>query len=314
MKNNNSEGILYILLGMMIFAVQDSLMKHIYSFVSLYEVYLVRTLVSLIIVLLFLKLTKRPIVFKTQYPLLTSCRVILFFFGFSSFYISLTVMPLATATALFFVTPFLITIFTSIFLKEEIGPRRWSAVIIGFIGVYIILNPDFSNFDYLSLLPILCAFCYSLSMIIIKKTSDKDSVYTQTFTFYFGAIIFSLIFYFLIGDGQYNTIDHPASQFIFREWFTNLETSMIFMIITGITASAAFILLFTAYRIGSPSVISPLEYTILIWSSLNGWLFFDEIPNLNTMVGMLLIVCGGIYIFIREKAQDQSIVTEKPLR
>ena len=80
MKNNNSKGILYILLGMMIFAIQDSLMKHIYSFVSLYEVYLVRTLVSLIIVLLFLKLTKRPIVFKTQYPLLTSCRVILFFF------------------------------------------------------------------------------------------------------------------------------------------------------------------------------------------------------------------------------------------
>ena len=314
MKNNNSKGILYILLGMMIFAVQDSLMKHIYSFVSLYEVYLVRTLVSLIIVLLFLKLTKRPIVFKTQYPLLTSCRVILFFFGFSSFYISLTVMPLATATALFFVTPFLITIFASIFLKEEIGPRRWSAVIIGFIGVYIILNPNFNNFDYLSLTPILCAFCYSLSMIIIKKTSDKDSVYTQTFTFYLGAIIISSIFYFLIGDGQYNTIDHPASQFIFKEWFTNLKASMLFMIATGVTASVAFILLFKAYSIASPAVVSPFEYSILLWSSLNGWVFFDEIPSLNTIVGIFIIVVSGIYIFIREKVQNQSIVTEKPLR
>ena len=75
---------------------------------------------------------------------------------------------------------------------------------IGFIGVYIILNPDFNNFDYLSLTPILCAFCYSLSMIIIKKTSDKDNVYTQTFTFYLGAIIISSIFYLFIGDGQYN--------------------------------------------------------------------------------------------------------------
>ena len=314
MKNNNPKAILFILVGMLVFSAQDTIMKHIFSFVSLYEVYLIRTLVSFIIILLFLKLTKRPIVFKTQYPLLTFCRVILFFFGFSSFYISLSIMPLAMATALFFVSPFLITIFAKFFLKEQIGPRRWFAVIIGFVGVYVILNPDFSNFDYLSLLPILCAFCYSLSIIIIKKTSDKDSVYTQTFTFYFGAIIFSLIFYFLIGDGQYNTIDHPASQFIFREWFSSLETSMIFMIITGITASVAFILLFTAYRIGSPSVVSPFEYTILIWSSLSGWFFFDEIPNLNTMVGMLLIVCGGIYIFIREKAQDQSITIEKPLR
>ena len=313
-KNNNPKGIILILLAMMVFSVQDSLMKYIYSFVSLYEVYLVRTLVSLVIMLLFLKLTKKPIVFKTQYPLLTFCRVILFFFGFSSFYISLTVMPLATATALFFVTPFLITILANLFLKEHIGPRRWGAVIIGFIGVYIVLNPDFRNFDYLSLTPILCAFCYSLSMIIIKKTSEKDSVNTQTFTIYFGAINISSIFYFFIGDGQYNTSNHPASQFIFREWFENLEVSMLLMIFTGFTASAAFLLLFTAYSIASPAVVSPFEYSILLWSSLSGWIFFDEILNLRTFIGIFVIVTSGIYIFMREKAQDQSIVTEKPLR
>tara|TARA_Y100000590_G_scaffold392370_1_gene469728 strand:- start:86 stop:985 length:900 start_codon:yes stop_codon:yes gene_type:complete len=299
---------------MLAFAVQDSIMKYIYSFVSLYEVYLIRTLVSFILILLFLKFTKKQIVFKTQYPLLTFCRVVLFFFGFSSFYISLTILPLGTATALFFVSPFLITIFAKIFLKEQIGPRRWSAVIVGFVGVYIILNPDFSNFDFMTLTPILCAFCYSLTMIIIKLTSEKDSVYTQTFTFYFFAIFISVIFYFTFGDGKYDTASHPASQYIFREWFTDLENSILLMVATGFTASVAFILIFTAYRIASPAVISPFEYSILIWSSLSGWFFFNEIPNLNTIIGMILIVLGGIYIFIREKAQDQSIVTEKPLR
>ena len=313
-KNNNPRGIVLILLAMMVFSVQDSIMKYIYNFVSLYEVYLVRTLVSFVLIVSFLKITKKPIVFKTQYPLLTFCRVVLFFFGFSSFYVSLTVLPLATATALFFVTPFLITIFAHFFLKEEIGPRRWAAVIIGFIGVYIILNPDFSDFDYFSLTPILCAFCYSLSMIIIKKTSDKDSVYTQTFTFYLGAIIISSVFYFIIGDGQYNTSDHPATQFIFKEWFVDLEDSILLMVVTGITASAAFLLLFSAYSIASPSVVSPFEYSILLWSSLSGWIFFNEIPNINTVVGMIVIVACGIYIFMREKAQEQSIVTEKPLR
>ncbi len=313
-KNNNSRGIVLILIAMMVFSVQDGIMKHIFSFVSLYEVYLIRTLVSFGLILFFLILTKKPIVFKTQYPVLTFCRVILFFFGFSSFYISLTVLPLGFATALFFVTPFLITIFAHFFLKEEIGPRRWSAVFIGFIGVYITLNPDFSNFNYLSLLPIFCAFCYSLSMIIIKKTSDKDSVYTQTFTFYFGAIIFSIIFYFTIGDGQFNTSNHPASQFIFREWFVDLESNILFMIATGVTATIAFLLLFTAYSIASPAVVSPFEYSILLWSPLIGWIYFNEIPNLNTVIGILIIVSSGIYIFMREKAQDQSIATEKPLR
>ncbi len=313
-QNNNPKGIIYILLAMLIFSAQDGIMKYIYNFVSLYEIYLIRTIVSFLLILLFLALTKRPIVFKTQYPLLTFCRAILFFFGFSSFYISLTVLPLGFATALFFVTPFLITIFAHFFLKEEIGIRRWSAVVVGFVGVYITLNPDFNNFNYLSLLPILCAFCYSLSMIIIKKTSDKDSVYTQTFTFYFGAIIFSIIFYFIIGDGQFNNSEHPASQFIFRKWFVDLESSILLMVATGVTATGAFIFLFTAYSIASPAVISPFEYSILLWSPLIGWLFFDEIPTFNTVIGILIIVSSGIYIFLREKKQNQMIATEKPLR
>ena len=313
-QNNNPKGIVFILIAMMVFSVQDGIMKHIYNFVSLYEIYLIRTVVSFVLILLFLIITKKPIVFKSQYPLLTFTRVILFFFGFSSFYVSLTVLPLGTATALFFVTPFLITIFAHFFLKEEIGLRRWSAVVVGFIGVYVTLNPDFSNFNYLSLLPILCALCYSLSMIIIKKTSDKDSVYTQTFTFYIGAIIISIIFYFIIGDGQYNNSDHPASQFIFREWFVDFNSNVLLMTATGVTATLAFLFLFTAYSIASPAVVSPFEYSILFWSPLVGWLYFDEIPSLNTVVGILIIVSSGVYIFMREKVQNQSIATEKPLR
>ena len=313
-QNNNPKGIIYILLAMLVFSIQDGIMKHIYNFVALYEIYLIRTVVSFVFILIFLKLTKKPIVFKSQYPILTFFRVILFFFGFSSFYISLTVLPLGTATALFFVTPFLITIFAHFFLKETIGIRRWSAIAVGFVGVYITLNPDFSDFNYLSLLPILCAFCYSLSMIIIKITSDKDNVYTQTFSFYIGAIILSIIFYFIIGDGQYNTSDHPASQFLFRKWFVDLDSTILLMSATGVTATAAFLFLFTAYSIASPSVVSPFEYSILLWSPLIGWIYFNEVPSLNTAIGILIIVSSGIYIFFREKVQNQHIVTDKPLR
>jgi len=88
----------------------------------------------------------------------------------------------------------------------------------------------------------------------------------------------------------------------------------LFMVTTGVTATVAFLLLFTAYRIASPAVVSPFEYSILLWAPLIGWIYFEEIPNLNTVIGILIIVSSGIYIFIREKAQDQSIVTEKPLR
>ena len=86
------------------------------------------------------------------------------------------------------------------------------------------------------------------------------------------------------------------------------------MIATGITATLAFLFLFTAYSIASPAVVSPFEYSILLWSPLIGWIYFQEIPSLNTIVGILIIVSSGVYIFMREKAQDQLIATEKPLR
>ena len=86
------------------------------------------------------------------------------------------------------------------------------------------------------------------------------------------------------------------------------------MLTTGVTATIAFILLFTAYSIASPSVVSPFEYSILLWSLLIGWIYFDEIPKLNTVIGILIIVSSGIYIFMREKSRDQLIATEKPLR
>ena len=223
-------------------------------------------------------------------------------------------MPLATANALFFCSPFIMTVLARFVLKEEVGIQRWSAVIVGFVGVYIILDPDFSNFNYLSLLPVLCAFCYASSMIIIKKTSDKDNVYSQVLQFYTAAMIISIIFYFFIGDGQYDNTDHPAAQFVFRKWFANLEFSMPYMVILGVVAAGSFLSIFTAYRIASPAVVSPFEYTILLWVSLSGWFIFGEIPSTRTFIGMFLIICGGIYIFIRENIKDQPIVTEKPLR
>ena len=314
MTNKNTLGILLVVFAMFVFAIQDSITKYIYKEISLYEMYLIRSLVSLLILIFYLKITNKAIIFKTHYPILTIIRVILFFFGFSSFYISLVVMPLATATALFFCSPFIITIFARFILKEDVGIHRWMAVIVGFIGAYIILNPDFSNFDYLKLLPILCAFCYATSMIIIRKTSEKDNVYSQILQFYVAGILISGIFYFFFGEGQLNTIDHPATQFLFRKWFTNLKFSLPYMVIIGVVAAGAFLSLFTAYRIASPSVISPFEYTILIWVTLSGWFIFGEIPNLRTFVGIFLITGGGVYIFFREKVKDQNVVTEKPLR
>ena len=188
---NNTKGILFILIGMIVFSIQDALIKFIYEDTALYELYLGRTLSAAFFLFCYMKFTKQKVNFKTYYPFLTTLRIICFFFGFSFFYISLTYMSLAMANALFFCCPFFVSILAVIFLKEKVGIRRWLAIATGFIGVFIVLDPDFNNFDYMKLAPIACALCYAISMTITKLTSDKDDVYTQMLHLYLGAIFSS---------------------------------------------------------------------------------------------------------------------------
>ena len=312
--NNNPKGILFILTGMALFSVQDSLIKYIFEDTALYELYFGRTLTALILLALYLKITSQKLVMKTYYPLLTTVRVICFFFGFSFFYISLTYMSLAMANALFFSSPFFISILAILFLGEKVGIRRWLAIIVGFLGVYIVLNPNFENFDYTKLAPVACALFYAISMTITKITSDKDSVYSQMFHLYIGAIGISIIFFIFTGKGQFNTFSDPTLQFILREWFTNPTYSWPFIIIMGLVASLSFYFVFSAYSIASPSVVSLFEYSLIIWAIIIGYLLFNDIPTARTFIGVALIIGAGVYIYIREKARDQMIASDTPNR
>ena len=312
--NNNPKGILFILTGMALFSIQDSLIKYIFEDAALYELYFGRTLTALILLALYLKITSQKLVMKTYYPLLTTVRVICFFFGFSFFYISLTYMSLAMANALFFSSPFFISILAIVFLGEKVGIRRWLAITVGFLGVYIVLNPNFENFDYTKLAPVACALFYAISMTITKITSDKDSVFSQMFHLYIGAIGISIIFFIFTGKGQFNTFSNPTLQFILREWFTNPTFSWPFIIIMGLVASLSFYFVFSAYSIASPSVVSLFEYSLIIWAIIIGYLLFNDIPTVRTFIGVALIIGAGVYIYIREKARDQMIASDTPNR
>jgi drug/metabolite transporter (DMT)-like permease len=314
MKNNNPKGILHILVGMAIFSIQDALIKLVYEDTALYELYFGRTLTAVILLTSYLIFSKQKIILKTHYPFLTIVRVICFFFGFSLFYVSITFMSLAMANALFFSSPFFISILAILFLKEQVGIRRWAAIFVGFIGVYIVLNPDFKNFNIMSLAPVGCALCYATSMTITKITSDKDNVYTQMIHLYIGAITISILFFIFTGKGQFNTFIDPAFQFIFREWFTNPTYAWPIIIAMGVMATFSFYFVFSAYSIASPSAISLFEYSLILWSIIIGYLLFNDIPSIRTFIGVILIISAGIYIYVREKVREQYVATENPIR
>ncbi len=314
MNSNNTTGIIYILVAMATFSVHDSILKFIFQKASLYEIYFGRSLIAAILSGTFLLIYKKKLKFITHYPVLSLIRVILHFLAFSMFFISLTYLSLAVATALYFSTPFFMSIFAKTLLNENIGYRRWLAIFFGFIGVYIILNPNFYNFDFKSLLPLLCAFFYALSMTITKITSDKDDTNTQLFYFYTITIILCLFMYFFLGSGQFDKFSDPTIKFIFREWFSNFDYTWQYIVLMGILASIAFTCVFKAYSNYSTSITSIFEYSLIIWSIIIGYFLFDDIPTIRTIVGVIIVMSAGVYIFLREQKKDQEVNLDTPLR
>ena len=313
-KENNSLAIFYIIAGMTVFSVQDTLVRILSSEVSILQIMFLRSIVGLSVLFLILKIKKIPIIFSSQYPFLTIIRSILFMFAFLFYYIGLAYLPYAVTTALFFTTPFFITILSKIFLKENIGLIRLLTIIFGFIGVVIIANPTFDSFNIFMIFPILCAFGYSASMIIIKITSDKDSVYSQTFHVYLATLLFAPLVTYIGSSFDASTADNPVLNFVFRSWELNLYTQYFLIFVVGVCVVAGFLLIFNAYRVGKPFVIAPFEYTILLWSIFYGWLIWDEKVTIQSWIGMAMIVAAGIYLFYRERVNEQEITMDQPLR
>ena len=312
--NNNTKGILFIMIGMAFFSIQDSLIKYKFEEIALFELYLGRTIVQATVLISIFLITKKKFTLKTHYPFLTLLRVICFFFGFSFFYISLTFMSLAMVSALFFSCPIFMSIFAKEFLKEQIGIRRWSAITVGFIGVLVVLNPTLEDFNFFKLAPVACSLCYACSMTITKYTSEKDNIYTQLTLLYIFAVIASVIIFLISGDGKFNNFSDPTMQFIFREWFVNPAVSWPYVFVMGIVASISFFCVFTAYSIASPSVVSLFEYSYIVFAMIAGYILFETIPVPRTFLGAAIIIGAGVYIYFREKIRGQMIASNTPNR
>ena len=313
-EENTPKAIILIIIGMSFVAFQDTLIKIISSETNIFLILLFRALLGFILLLIFLKVTNKPIIFKTNYPLLTTIRGVIFFIAFALYFFSLTKLSLPIAVTLFFVSPFFITILSLFFLDEKIGFRRWIALVIGFIGVFLVMDPKIDNFNIYTVLPVISAFFYALTMIIQKKTSVRDNLYSQIFHIYIFAIFITLTMGFIITNGYYDNSTNINLQFLFRAWSLDNVYIIYSLLLIGVMGVMAFLCIFQAYRIGSPPSVAPFEYILILLSLILSWIIWDETMNTKGYTGLIFIVSAGFYTFIREKRKHKSVTLDKPLR
>ena len=203
----------------------------------------------------------------------------------------------------------MVTILSVFILKNPIGYHRILAIIICCVGTLLIIKPSIHNFNWYILLPIFTAFSYSISMILSKITSDKDNSFQQSFHIYLGGAILGSSLSIILINQSVSSL--PLFSILSTNWNLTDLNIIYRLIIIAVVGTAGIFCLVSAYRIGSPSANAPFEYVLLIYSLISGYIIFNEIPDIYSLIGMGLIIISGIYVFIRESLKKRLIATIK---
>ena len=311
---DDKKGIILVVVSMTIFAVQDILIKLLSVDISMFQILFCRSIIGVLLICVYLKLSHKPLKFGSAYPFLSTCRGLLFFFGYSAFYFAQSKVPIANATVLFLVSPFFITIMSIIVFGSVVGISRWITMVIGFLGVIVIAQPETGEFNFYYILPVMTAFTYAISMMIAKFTAHKDDLFQQIIFMYLITATVSGLIGLAIGDGRFNTIEFAEYEFLTQGWHFDQISIVVSIFSIGIVGTIAFLLLTSAYRIADPAKVSPFEYSALIATMLGGFIFWGDIPSINEALGMVLIVGSGMLLFYRENLKKQTVASEIPLR
>lgn len=273
--------ILLMLLGFFFYSTSDMLSKVLMQHMSPLQVAWVRQLglVSGVLVLLALK---GPSILRSRHPLLQFGRGLTVVAAATSFLFAVAYVPLADATAVSFFAPFMVTAMAALFLGERVGIRRWTAVLLGFAGTMIIVRPGMSAFHPAIFAVLISALAFASRQIISRLLAGADPLVT---TVAYTALTASLVL----------TLPLP---FV---WESPKEASHFAMMLAiAVAASCGELSIIRALDLGEAAVLSPLQYTLMVWSTIWGLVVFAQLPDLWTWIGTAIVVASGIYSLYRE--------------
>ena len=235
------------------------------------------------------------------------------FISFTTYYLALTVLPLADAITLLYASPIFVTALSVGTLGERVGPHRWLAVAAGFVGVIVVLRPGSGSLDPAMILGVLAALSYAGMILFTRRIGKSESSSTMSFYAMLVFIGASGLIGLAVGNGAYDTQAHASAHFLLRAWAWPTWADFALIATCGLIAGFGFYCLSQAYRVAPPSSVAPFEYASLPWAVLWGFLFWLEVPGPATLAGIALVVGSGLYIIHREAIRGRRTVTGRSL-
>ena len=305
-------GIVSLTTGLLFFAVQDAMVKTVVADYSVLQILAMRSVTAVPMLVLILVWTRGLAGLRTSRPKWHALRACFVLCAFTCYYTAISRLPFVDVVALFSAAPLFITALARPVLGERIGVRRWAAVAVGFVGVLVMLRPGSDVFDPIAVVGLMAALFYSASALIARRMGPGEPSA-------FIALVSTSSF--LVGCGfalAVVTLIEPAFESgsriapLLRPYTAPDQRDFIVLMLLGFVTLSGFMLVPRAYQIAPASVVSPFEYTYLLWALAIGMVFFDETPTATTLLGASLVIASGIYIARREAklAREKSMERE----
>ncbi|MBN8954871.1 MULTISPECIES: DMT family transporter [unclassified Rhizobium] len=277
-------GMLLMLFGDFMFALNDAMGKWLVASFSVGQILVIRSFGSFIVLAPMLARQGSDALFRLERPPLQLLRVVMTTVDVALFYAAVTYLPLADVMTFYMAGPIYVAAISHFFLGERIGWRRWLAVFVGFIGVLIALRPSAAMFSWPSLFGLGGSLAFALTLVLgrrLRQTRDATLVAWQTV----GALVAGLV----LSIGSWR----PAS---------TLDLGA--MLALGVVAGSAHLMITRSLKYAPASLLAPLQYSLLVWAIVLGFVFFGDIPDMQIIVGSVIIVLAGLFIFHRKNLVD----------
>jgi drug/metabolite transporter (DMT)-like permease len=306
-------GVFFALGGGVVLSVNDLAIKALSGSYALHQVILLRAFIGMAIVLLVVWASPRGFrQLRTKRPKEQLLRVSIVMVSNVTYFVGLSLLPLADAVATAFVAPLLVTLMSAVILGEKVGPRRWAAVVVGMLGVVIMTRPGAGVIRPAALLVLISAFCYASSHMMTRRMRDTESAMALNFYVQCGFILVSLTFGLVAGDGHLAQAPGSTWEFLFRPWHTPPLRDWWAFVATGMAVGIGGLMMSQAYRVSEAALVAPFEYIGMPMAIFWGVVVFGTWPDATAWAGIALICGAGLYTLWRETVKRKDVDVAAP--
>jgi drug/metabolite transporter (DMT)-like permease len=300
---NNFWGVGFLVLGQLIFSLQDISVKWIGGNYPILEIVIFRSLVAMPFTLLFFRLEGQRGLPRTKRHRLEYIRGLFFFLSYTTHFMGLAALPLADIASIRFSAPLMITLLSVVFLGERVSPRHWLALLVGFLGVLSIVRPGSANFNIGSVFILVSTLFYALTVMLTRQLRTTDSSATMA---YYSSLVYLVATFILaplsIFVGEIPNA-HPSIAFLFRPWTVPTPLDLLIMSGLGLVWAGGMYFMARAYSSTRASVVAPFEYVTLPINVMWGFVLWQEIPTWVTWAGATLTLLSGLYILYQRQQE-----------